>query len=97
MRQKATVFEQVVQQFPWQHFDRLVREHGADNTQRGFTSRKHFLALLAGALGGQQGLRPTVAGLAPNSGALRPLGGKARHAPPWRTPTAHGQPISLST
>jgi hypothetical protein len=77
MRQKATVFEQVVQQFPWQHFDRLVREHGADNTQRGFTSRKHFLALLAGALGGQQGLRPTVAGLAPNSGALRPLGGKA--------------------
>ncbi len=77
MRHQATVFEQIVQQFPWRHFDRLVREHGADDAQRGFTSRQHFLALLAGTLGGQQGLRPTVTGLAPNNGALRLLGGKA--------------------
>jgi hypothetical protein len=55
----------------------LVREHGADDDQRGFTSRHQFIALLAEALGGHGGLRKLVASLAPNSGALRLLGGKA--------------------
>jgi transposase len=77
MRHKATVFEQIVQQFPWKRFDHYVRKHAADDKQRGFTSREHFLALLAGSLGNHQGLRPQVAALAPNSGALRLLGGKA--------------------
>src|SRR5580698_2137589 len=39
MRHKATVFEQIVQQFPWHRFDHHVRRHGADDDQRGFTSR----------------------------------------------------------
>jgi hypothetical protein len=77
MRHQPTVFEQVVENFPWTHFDRMVREHDADADQRGFTSRMHFLSLLAGSLGGQQGLRPLIASLQPNSGALRLLGGKA--------------------
>jgi hypothetical protein len=77
MRHQATVFEQIVQRFPWERFDRLVRDHGADDDQRGFTSRHHFLALLAGSLGGHQGLRPLIAGLAANSGAMRLLGGTA--------------------
>jgi hypothetical protein len=77
MRHQPTVLEQVVERFPWQRFDHHVRRHGADNNQRGFTARQHFLALLGGALGGQQGLRPLVTALAPNSGALRLLGGKA--------------------
>ena len=77
MRHQATVFEQTVEHFPWDRFDRLVRQHGADDDQRGFTSRHQFLALLAEALGGHGGLRKMIAALAPNSGALRLLGGKA--------------------
>ena len=77
MRHKATVFEQIVQQFPWHRFEHHVRQHGTDDDQRGFTSRQQFLAMLAGSLGGHQGLRPVIAALAPNSGALRLLGGKA--------------------
>ena len=77
MRHQPTVFEQVVETFPWRHFDRVVRRHDADDDQRGFTSRMHFLSLLAASLGGQQGLRPLIASLQPNSGALRLLGGKA--------------------
>jgi hypothetical protein len=77
MRHQATLFEQVVEHFPWQRFDHYVRKHNADRRQRSFTSRQHFLALLAGTLGGQHGLRALVAALAPNSGALRLLGGKA--------------------
>jgi len=77
MRLQPTVLEQIVHRFPWSHFDRLVRAHGADNRQRGFTSRNHFLALLAASLGGQQRLRRGVTALAPNNGALRLMGGKA--------------------
>jgi hypothetical protein len=77
MRHKPTVFEQIVERFPWTDFDRLAREHGADDRARGFDSRDHFLALLAGSLGGLQGLRPLTATLAPNNGALRLPGGKA--------------------
>ena len=76
MRRYATLFEQTVQHFCWDRFDRLVRQHGADEDQRGFTSRKHFLALLAAALGGHQGLRPLIVALAPNSAALQQLGGE---------------------
>lgn len=77
MRPHATLFEQVVEAFPWPRFDHYVRKHEADGSQRDFTSRQHFLALLAGTLGGHHGLRAMVAALAPNSGALRLLGGKA--------------------
>ena len=77
MRHQATLFEQAVQRFPWHRFDHHVRRHWADDDQRGFNARMHFLALLGGALGGHQGLRPLIAALAPNSGALRLLGGKA--------------------
>src|SRR5579875_1906690 len=77
MRHQATVLEQTVEHFCWDRFDRLVRQHRADEAQRGFTSRHQFFALLAEALGGHGGLRKLVASLAPNSGALRLLGGKA--------------------
>lgn len=77
MRHKPTVLEQAIQHFPWSHFDRLVRAHRADKPRQDFNSRQHFVALLAAALGGQQGLRPAVAGLAPNAGALTLLGGGA--------------------
>lgn len=84
MPRQATLFYQIVQQFCWDRFDRLVRKHGADDRQRGFTSREHFLALLGAALGGHIGLRPLVAALAPNGSALRELRGK----PPARSTLA---------
>lgn len=77
MRHQATLFEQIVDRFPWHRFDHHVRMHRADERQRGFTSRQQFLALLAAALGGHPGLRPLITALAPNSGALRLLGGTA--------------------
>ena len=50
MRHKATVFEQLGQQFPWHRFEHHVRQHGTDDDQRGFTSRQQFLfAMLAAA------------------------------------------------
>jgi hypothetical protein len=55
--------------------------NGADDDQRGFDTRMHFLALLAGALGGHQCLRPLIAALTPNSGALRLLGADRRQSP----------------
>jgi len=58
-------------------FDRLVDKHGGDEDERGFSSRKQFLALLAGILGGHHGLRQTVAARAPNDGAPRLLGSEA--------------------
>jgi hypothetical protein len=79
MRHPPTVLEQVLQQFPWTCFDALARRHDANLNQRagGLSARNHFIALLAGALGGHQGLRAITAALAPNSGAMRLLGGKA--------------------
>jgi hypothetical protein len=77
MRHQPTLFEQTVEHFCWDRFDRLVRRHGADDAQRGFTSRHHFLTLLAEALGCFGSLRKLIAALAPNNGALRLLGGKA--------------------
>lgn len=76
MRHQPTLFEQVVQHFPWSRFDQLVRQHGLDRYDD-FTPRQHFLALLGGILSGQQGLRATATALAPNHGALYLLGGKA--------------------
>jgi len=76
MRHQATLFEQIVQQFPWDCFDRLARQHRVDHYED-FTPRKHFLALLGGVLSGQQGLRATTTALMPNNGALRLLGGTA--------------------
>ena len=76
MRHQASLFEQIVQQFPWDRFDRLVRQHGLARYDD-FTPRKHFLALLGGVLAGQQGLRATTTALAPNGGVLRLLGGTA--------------------
>ncbi|HVX56895.1 MAG TPA: IS4 family transposase [Candidatus Saccharimonadales bacterium] len=70
------MFEQILQQFPWQRFDPLARKHGL-HRYHDFTPRKHFLALLGGILAGQQGLRSTTTALVPNNGALRLLGGKA--------------------
>ena len=76
MRHQPTLFEQFVQRFPWDRFDRLARRHRLDRYDD-FTARKHFLALLGGSLSGQHGLRATTTALAPNNGALRLLGGKA--------------------
>lgn len=76
MRHQPTLFEQVIQHFPWDRFDRLVRKHRLDRYDD-FTARKHFLALLGGILGGQQGLRATTTTLAPNNGVLHRHRGQA--------------------
>ncbi len=39
MRHQATLFEQVVEIFPWQRFDHYVRRPNADARQGGFSDQ----------------------------------------------------------
>ena len=95
MRHQPTLFEQFVQRFPWDRFDRLARRHCLDRYDD-FTARKHFLALLGGSLSGQHGLRATTTALAPNNGALRRSAARRPRAPPSRRPTATDRQSSSS-
>jgi len=84
MRHQPTVFEEMLKPISWSDFDRLVERHDADRRMRGFDSRDHLIAMLGAAFGGLNGLRQTVAGLAPASGPLHLLGRK----PPARSTLA---------
>lgn len=84
MRHQPTVFDSLLQHIPWGAFDRLTEEHGADDGVRSFDSRDHLIAMLGAALGGLQGLRQTVAGLAPGGGSLQLIGSQ----PPRRSTLA---------
>lgn len=84
MRHQPTVFETLLQPISWPAFDRLVERHQADQRARSFDSRDHLVAMIGAALGGLHGLRQTVAGLRPGSGALHLLG----REPPSRSTLA---------
>lgn len=77
MRHQPTAFEQLVQQIPWDTFERLTGGYGADRAIRSFRARDHLIAMLGAAFGGFHGLRQAVAGLLPGSGPLRLMGHQA--------------------
>lgn len=84
MRHYPTVFEQLVEEIPWDTFERLAGEYGADRAIRSFSARDHLMAMLGAAFGGFHGLRQAVAGLLPGSGPLRLMG----RQPPRRSTLA---------
>lgn len=71
MRHQPAAFEQLLQEIPWDTFERLTADYGADRAVRSFCAKDHLVAVPGATLGGFHGLRQTVAGLLPGSHPLR--------------------------
>lgn len=76
MRHHNTVFHGLLKYVPWDAFDRLVAEHGADARVRRLSTRSQLTALLYGQLSGSTSLREIEAGLASHSTRLYHLGAR---------------------
>ena len=61
---------------PWDAFDRLVEEHGADDLTRSFDSRRHLIALLFARFSGAQSLREIEAAMASHRSRLYHVGAR---------------------
>lgn len=76
MRHQNSVFHELLKHVPWDAFDRLVAEHGADWRVRRLSTKSQFIALLYGQLSGASSLREIVGGLESHSARLYPVGGR---------------------
>ncbi len=76
MRHHNTVFHDVLKRLPWDAFERLVDEHGADKHVRRLTTKDQFIALLYGQLSGATSLREIVGGLDSHTARLYHVGGR---------------------
>jgi transposase len=76
MRHHNTVFHDVLKWVPWDAFDRLVADHGADFRVRQLKTKEQLLALLYGQLSGAASLREVVGGLESHQARLYHVGGK---------------------
>ena len=76
MRHHNTVFHDVLKRLPWDAFERLVDEHGADKHVRRLTTKDQFIALLYGQLSGATSLREIVGGLESHAPRLYHVGGR---------------------
>jgi hypothetical protein len=74
VRHQNTVFHTVLQHLPWDEFERLVKVHGADKDERGFTAKTQLVAMIYGQLSGTGSLREIVAGLSSHQTRLYHLG-----------------------
>jgi hypothetical protein len=74
MRHQNSVFHGLLKHIPWDVFDRLVSEHGADSRVRRLNTKSQFLALLYGQLSGAVSLREIATGLASHTARLYHLG-----------------------
>ncbi len=74
MRHQNSVFHGVLKHVPWEEFDRLVAEHGADVRVRRLTTKSQFVALLYGQLSGANSLREIVTGLQSHAARLYHVG-----------------------
>jgi hypothetical protein len=63
MQHQNSVFHGLLKHVPWQRFDRLVEEHGADARVRRLSTKSQLVALLYGQFSGAASLREIVAGL----------------------------------
>jgi Transposase DDE domain/Domain of unknown function (DUF4372) len=76
MRHENSVFHQFLKHIPWNRFERLVDEYGADATSRRLTAKDQLIALLYGQLSGAVSLREIEAGLKSHQARLYHLGAK---------------------
>ncbi len=76
MRHHNSVFHDLLKRVPWNAFERLVAEHGADWRVRRLSTKDQFIALLYGQLSGASSLREIVSGLESHSARLYHVGGR---------------------
>ena len=74
MNRFCSIFNQLLQLFPRDQFQRTVREHRAERHARGFTCWGQFVAMLFCQLGRAHSLREICGGLASCEGKLAHLG-----------------------
>lgn len=76
MRHQNSVFHDLLKRVPWDVFDRLVEEHGADWRVRRLPTKSQFIAVLYGQLSGASSLREIEGGLHSHAARLYHLGGR---------------------
>ena len=76
MRHQNSVFHDILKHVPWDTFDRLVEEHGADWRVRRLSTKDQFIALLYGQLSGASSLREIAGGLESHSARLYHVGAR---------------------
>lgn len=76
MRHQNSVFHDLLKQVPWDVFDRLVDEHGADRRVRRLPTKSQFIALLYGQFSGALSLREIEGGLGSHSARLYHVGSR---------------------
>ena len=76
MPHNNSVFHDLLKQVPWDVFDRLVCDHGADKHVRRLTTRDQLIALLYGQLSGASSLREIIGGLESHRARLYHVGGR---------------------
>jgi len=74
MLHQNSVFHSLLKHIPWNGFDRLVDEHGADDLARKLSSKRHLVALLYGQFSGATSLREIVTGMESHETRLYHLG-----------------------
>lgn len=71
-----SVLHDLLKRIPWDAFDALVSEHGADKHVRRLSTRSQLVALLYGQLSGASSLREIVGGLESHANRLYHLGAR---------------------
>lgn len=69
-----TVFRDILKLVPWDRFEEIVDDHGADAGVRRLSTKGQFVALLYGQLSGSSSLREIVTGLSSHAARLYHLG-----------------------
>lgn len=96
MRHQNSVFHGLLKHVPWEAFDRLVAEHGADFRVRRLTTKTQFVALLYGQLSGASSLRDIVTRLQSQTTRLYHLGASPVHRSTLAEANAQ-RPVDLFT
>jgi transposase len=76
VRHQNSVFHDLLKRVPWEVFERLVAEHGADWRVRRLSTKDQFIALLYGQLSGAASLREIAGGLESHAARLYHVGGR---------------------
>src|SRR6202140_5135628 len=74
MRYENSVFHGVLKHIPWDRFDRLVEDHGADARVRRLSTKSQLGAMLYGQFSGAASLREIVTGLSSHAVRLYHVG-----------------------
>jgi hypothetical protein len=76
VRHHNSVFHDLLKRVPWDKFERLTKEHGADHRIRRLPTKSQFIALLYGQLCGAASLREIVGGLESHAVRLYHVGAR---------------------